>query len=524
MRKPVFFLIALLTFCLCLSFAGADTEYSLSPCPGTVQIPDNYIVLTPDNLGSHPDLLASLGFSSEELLADWEDRGVIMQAWLQNKKHDTCIEISVRQDSDSQMYHDLVNHREDSGWSSFISSHKGTSAYTEEGYTFYGVEKKQLKNSNYFLFIKKYKRVIEGKTYWGGMFKTVARGYTVVLDYQVYDRGLRSNGGEVNYLRNIANTVRFGEDGSASGSGSSAPSSAYLQITSAPPENTNTGEFTIEGTTVPGAHLIGVLMRVNSVEPLRFYADAHARTGRFKMKVSLTEANVWLMTLNVEVDGQTVTDYVFPTINYSETLLPVTFDSGIPDVLTADETVISGITDKSVTVQCIVTNGTNTFEKQIRTNGTGKFSFKVPTALEAEYHFTLVFSKKGLETQRFTGTASRNLSDEDKKAAIRRDAIKPGYSTLCKKMDGYIGRIMGYTLYVTDVRQAGNEWLIYTAMTRTKGGTYKNPMIFTTSEDPGLETGVQRLFYGTCIGFHTSVSEDGTEERTPAFDLLFIAE
>ena len=513
MRKAVFLIILVLLTCA-FAYAAADTELSLAPSPGSVTIPENkYIILTQDNLDDHPDLLASIGMTKEQMLSDWEERGVVLQAWFNNQKLDACLEVSVRQDEDARIYYDLVNHSADPGWKAFIASHKGNSAYSEEGYSFKEIEKKQknIECHNYLLLLK-YKRTTSVKTYWGYAYKTVARGYTVVLDYQVYDRGLRT--GDLNELNKIVNTLQF-VDGDTP-----APGAAFLQITTPPPLETSDNTFTVEGRTNPGAHLIGVLMRINSAEPVRFYADANAKNGEFKMKVTLPEENVWLMTINVEMNDQIVAEEVFDTTTYKKTLIPIKFTSGIPEVLTKDETVISGVTGKGVTVQCIVTNGTSTFDKQIKTNGTGKFTFKVPTALEADYHFTLVFSKKNFDTKRFTGSASRNLSDEDRRNAIKKEAIKPAYSNLCKNLDTYVNKIMGYNLYIADVIQIGNEWYIKAAMVKNNAG-YKNIVYFITDEEPDVKIDSQMLMYGTCIGPYVIPSEEG-DEKYPAFDLLYM--
>ena len=514
MRKAVFLLVVAVLVCAA-ACAAADTEFSLSPCSGAATISESkYTVLTPDNLGEHTDLLAKIGKTKDQLVSDWEDRGVVLQAWFNNKALDACLEIIVRQDEDARVYYDLVNHSSDAGWKTFLASHKGNSAYSADGYSMKEVEKKQ-KNLEYhnYLIQLKYKRTTDEKTYWGYAFKTVARGYTVVLDYQVYNRGLRT--GDFNELNKVVNTLRFFD-----GDETVTPGSAFLQITTAPPVETSSNTFTVEGRTNPGAHLIGVLMRINSAEPVRFYADANAKTGDFKMKVTLPEENVWLMTINVDLNDQIVAEQVFETTTYRKTLIPIKFSSGIPDVLTSDETVISGVTDKGVTVQCIVTNGTSTFDKQIKTNGTGKFTFKIPTALEAGYHFTLVFSKKGYDTKRFTGDASRNLNEEERKNAIRKEAIKPGYTTLCKKLETYINKIMGYNLYIADVMQNGNEWIIKAAMVKNSSG-YKNFMYFLTDEDPRVQIDSQMLLYGTCIGPYVIQSEEG-DQNYPAFDLLFM--
>ena len=102
----------------------------------------------------------------------------------------------------------------------------------------------------------------------------------MVLDYQVYDRGLRT--GDLNALNKIVNTLRFFEGGTETAD-TGYSGSVSLQITTPPPTETSSDTFTVEGRTVPGAHLIGVLMRINSAEPVLFHTDANARSGDFKL-------------------------------------------------------------------------------------------------------------------------------------------------------------------------------------------------------------------------------------------------
>ena len=236
--RKILWVTVLLLALLCCTCAAADTSYSLAPCPGTVEIPDaKFIVLTPDNLTSHPDLLSRIGKTAEQLTSDWEERGVIMQAWFQSKKPDSCLEISVREDADSKLYYDLVNHSADQNWKSFISSHKDGSAYAADGYSLREVTKKQQANKNYFLRLQ-YKRTTDEKVYWGYVAKTVARGYTIVFDYQVFDRGLRA--GDQTQLNRIVNTLSLSEGGT--GGGSSVSESGKLNIITNPrPDHSRSG-------------------------------------------------------------------------------------------------------------------------------------------------------------------------------------------------------------------------------------------------------------------------------------------
>ena len=187
--------------------ALADTEYSLAPCPGSVTLRDNKIILTRTNLDDHADYLAKLGTSKESLLEDWEARGVVLQAWLEETKRNTrtCLEISVNADDEARRYYDVVNTKDRRR--DYLNEVKSSPTYADAGYFFTEkVDWHQYKNKNYALRMT-YKRTTDAGVYWGHMIKTVARGYTVVLDYRVYDRGLSS--GDYGDLARAVNTLVF---------------------------------------------------------------------------------------------------------------------------------------------------------------------------------------------------------------------------------------------------------------------------------------------------------------------------
>ena len=525
MRKALFAILLLLTFVFCAA-AAAETEYALTACSGKMSVDENaYIVLTPDNLDDHPDLLSSIEKTKDELTADWKERGVILQAW--TKKLDACLEVSVTQDDESRQYYDLEQQTRQVR-NEYLKAHKNNPKYIEQGYTIIKPEWKKQKLGGNFLKYE-YKHTFPMRTERGIVRKTVRNGYTVLLDYKVMNRLPR--GTDENYLNKIANTVEFEQvappsvDATAASTGSesgeaaiSASASGLLNVTVPPPAETNTATFTVEGQTTPGAHIIGVVMRWSSSTPIKFMTDA-TRAGNFKLKVTLPEEGVWLLTLNLEINGSIVAEEIFNTTTYSATLLPVRLDAEIPEELTSNETVISGVTSKGVTVQCIVSNGTTTFDKTVRTNGTGKFKFKVPTAAEGEYDITLAFSKKNYNSNRLTYTAKRSLTAEDTRNAQTSKAIHPSYSSLNKKLDTYIGKTFAYTAHIVDVQQIDEEWIITAALRKTKNG-YGDFLVFMAKEDPKLEQDSKVKLYGNCIGAYQVQSEEGNITY-PGFDFLF---
>lgn len=521
-------MLSLLVLVCCVSaLAETTTEYSLSDIPGKLSLSDSYIVLTPENLNERTDVLSARNLDPESAKTDWQARHVVLQAWV--PEMDACLEVRVFQDADSAAYYDL-DKQTTQARTAYRTSHLKGTAYSDLGYTIQSAEWKRQTRGGRFLRLK-YKRVVDTLVIQGYAAKTIRNGWTLVLDYQVYNRKTRAK--DQNSLNKVANTVEFGDpQPGATIPTVSAPTTdavpaseaspvvgGLLQFTSVPPQETNTGAFTVEGTCAGSAHLIGVVMRYASPTPTRIEADA-TKAGKFKMKVQLPTEGIWLMTLTVEKNGAVIAEKVFDTTIYQANLLPVSLAEEVPEQFETNEFVLTGTTSKGVTVQCVVTGGAKPFDKTIRTNGTGKFTFKIPTSSQSQYDVTLILQKKGYDTRRLTWAANRRLTAEDLQEETRNKAVKPAYSTLSSRLEAYTGKVMGYKTYITDIQQVGDEWLIYAALTKTDRGTLKNVIVVSTSEQPTIAVGEEWKMYGTCTGAYEVQSEEGTVSY-PRFDLLF---
>lgn len=511
MRKRFFWILCMLLSVCCGIAAAAvsTTDYSLGPVNAKVTLADSYIVLTPVNLAQHPELIASRNLTAEEILADWNERGVLLQAWTSDM--DACLEIRAAKDEDAEIYFN-ISAQSNQARANYRTAHLKGQKYTELGYSVKYAEWIKSSAGDRYLQMK-YKRNVNGLITWGYAEKTIKNGWTLVLDYQVYGRGARDK--DLNSVKKVMRTVAFTETMELP-----AVTKGTLSFTSIPPMETNTGSFTVEGTTTPGAHVIGVVMKYANPTPKRIEANASERTGKFKLKVNLEGEGVWLLTLTVEMDDKVIAEHVFEPTTYQSTLLPVTLDEPVPDQFENNEFVLSGKTTKGVTVQCIVTGGAKDFDKTVRTNGTGKFSFKIPTDSQSEYSLTLVFQKKKYETRRFSWTANRTLSENDIRNQYKAEAVKPAYSTLNRKLEAYTGRIMGYKVYITDIQHVGDEYVISASLTKSKKGVLKDPIVIIAGEEPSFVAGSEQTFYGRLTGTHDVQSEESSE-GIPEFELLF---
>lgn len=529
-------LLALLALCV-LTVAGSADQMDFPSIGAACNIPDDYVVLTTESISRHTEWLSVHGFSEEEMLADWAARGVLLQAW--QTSGEACLEIRAVRDQLAIDYHDIDDQTPQTR-AAYRADHLNGKDFKAQGYTVDSAEWKKTGQGR-FLMLKYKRKTEDGTLYRGFARKTIKNGYTIVLDYQVYGRTLKS--GDNTALNKVWDTWSFTAaiapdsteapaadapaavlspvDEGESQASEPAAATAHIKVTVPPPAETNTGKFTVEGTCDAYTHLVGIMIRMMGSEPVIFQADA-TRRGAFKMAVQLPQEGSWMMTLTAEKDGQVIEEQVLNVTNYQNNLLVVNLDNELPSemALTGDTLTISGTTVKQTDVQCIV-NGRNV--KQIRTNNSGKFSFKIDTSTASAYDIALVFSKKNYATRRLTCKATRSLDEGEVRTRALQTAVKPAYTTLTQKTKNYTGRIMTYEMYVVSSEQAGDRWLLFMAQRKTDDG-YQDIVVVTMPEEPTFEEGSLHRMYGTLAGtFQVQDSVNG-DQYYPCFDLLFWAD
>ena len=205
MRKRLFWVLCvLLTVCCCTALAATGTtDYALDIIYARVTLSDSYIVLTPENLKQHPDLLLSRNTTEDATLLDWNERGVLLQAWVPSL--DACLEIRAVKDEDAATYFN-INAQSSQARSAYRAAHLKSSKYSDQGYDIKTAEWTKTGGGIQFLKMQ-YKRNVNGLITWGYADKTVYNGYSIILDYQVYGRGLREK--DFNSLAKVLKTVTF---------------------------------------------------------------------------------------------------------------------------------------------------------------------------------------------------------------------------------------------------------------------------------------------------------------------------
>ncbi|MCI5955996.1 MAG: Ig-like domain-containing protein [Clostridiales bacterium] len=505
MRKLLPCLLVGLMLLICAP-AVAET-YVFDDLLASMEVPDSYIVLTEENLGDYAAWLESRGTSVENTQSDFKKRGVLLQAW--SAEYDACFELRAVQNERSANIFD-VNEQSTEVRGDYRTSHYPDNEY--EGYDFSTSEWKNTANGR-FLVLRYIRRDNGEILYRGFMRRTIRNGYEIDFDMQIYGRATTNK--DNNNLNKIWETFNFIEIKPLP-----PAASAKINISDAPPTESNEQSFDIKGTAAEGVKLTAVVMGLSYPEPVVTDVTV-GKNGKFTLPIKLPREGVFLITITGEYQGEDVVELAYP-VTYQRTLLTVNFINEPAATVTEDDVKISGTGEPGASIQVFL-NGESVMTKRVTT--AGKFSLTLEAKEEGPYEAILVFSKKGLADRRFTFSFNRKWTDADMMDYLSKQAVKPSYSQLIKKMEGYEGRIMGYKAYITDIGQSGDEYIVRMALAR-QNKQYTNFILVTTDEKPAFEVGERVMMYGTCAGMSLSTGVEGEDENEasyPCFELLLFA-
>lgn len=506
MRKMLLWLAAALAMLICTP-ALAET-YIIDDLFASIEIPENYTVLTEKNLGSYAQWLEARGGNLEETSADFARRGVRLQAW--SEDFDLCFELRATQNQKTELIFD-VNEQSEAVRREYRTSHYPNNEY--EGYDFSSSEWKNTGLNGRFLVLKYVMRDNSEVLYRGYMRRTIRNGYQIDFDMQVHGRGATDK--DNSKLNKIWETFDFIEIKPMP-----PKAAAKIAITSEPPEETNQKKFVIEGTAEPGVKFTAVVMRLNDPDPVVVEATAN-KNGKFDMPITLPKDGVFVVTLTAEYQEDEVMEMIYP-VTYQSTLLAVNFTAKPGEVSTQDSVKFAGTGEPGASIQVFVNNEAVMTKK---VTAEGKFSITIDAEEEGSYDVALVFSKKRLADRRFTFSFTRKWTDEDMMAYLKKQSISPTYAQLIKGMEKYEGRIMAFKAYILDVSSSGDEYIVRMALNRSQG-KYKNIILVTTGQEPAFELEERVMMYGTCEGMSLStgtVDDEVEEESYPCFALLLFA-
>jgi len=512
MRKLLFGMVLIVSLLLICLSAQAET-YVLDDLMATVEIPDTYVVITPDNISTYSDWLAGKDISSEDLANDMLTRGVLLQAYDQEDEA-RLFELTATQNDETLLVFD-VNEQINDYRRSYRTSYYPDNDYTSEGYTFSTSNWKHADNGR-FLILEYIMRQYGEIDHRGYMRRTIRNGYEITLDMQVYGRRLATKDNTA--LNKIWDTFTFVEILDLP-----AAAQAQINITTTPPEETNSTDIEIAGTAAEGVKFTAVLMGLNYTTPLVSEVTVGS-SGKFSIPIEIPKEGVFMVTVTAEYEGETITELAYP-VTYSRTLLAINIQTDIPEEVTSDSLTIEGTAEPKAEIQVFVNDELFTTKT---VSSEGKFSIKLDTSDEGTYDVVLAFSKKDLADRRINLSFSRNWSTDDMIDRIKSDAVSPNYATLVDNIARYDSRTISYKCYLVSVTQSGDDWIYTMALTKS-GDTYSKFILVVASEEPKYDIGTRLMMYGTSVGMSVSTGSEQTadgeaeaSESYPCFELLLL--
>ena len=477
----------------------------------TMEVPDTYTVLTPDNVASFADWLTARNTSSEDAANDMLARGVLLQCW--NTDGDVCFELTATQSDQAKNIFD-VNEQSSSMRAQYRLGHYPENLYLDQGFEFSSADWKNTQDGRFLIlrYVKSDNGVLNHR---GLMRRTIRNGYEITFDLQVYNRSITNKDNTA--LNKLWETFHFVEVQPLP-----AAASAKVSITEAPPTETSEKDFNLAGTAAPGVKFTAVVMGLSYPTPTVSETDV-GTSGKFKIPISLPKEGVFMVTVTAEYNGEDVMELAYP-VTYQRTLLTVNVTTEVPAVVTADTFSILGQSTPGAQIQVFV-NDELVDRKKV--TAAGRFKIDLDTAEEGDYAVVLVFNKTGLADRRVNYQFTRKWSETDMVKRLQSEAIKPGYNTLVSKIDGYVGRTMGYKCYLVEKTQSGDGWILKMALTKKNSG-YSGVFLVTTDEETTLAVDTRVMMYGRCTGMSEPATDaEGTADTTavtyPVFELLLLS-
>ena len=505
MRKRSIILLCVAMLMLGLVPAARAEAYDFAGVHAGITLPEGVYepVLTPANLKDHEAFIQSQGGTVAAWTADFEAKGILLQAY--DSKNNRVLVITALKDVDGQQLFDINEHPPEVRGKYRVSHAASDGAYAILGYRYDGVGWGTFGKIGRFLQLRYSYRQGGEVVRRGYQRRTIRNGYTITVDMQVFGRQLTNRDNTA--LNKVFNTFTFSQILPV------PPLPISLDETSTAPVETSKGSFAMKGKTKPEASLRAVLMSFSTSATKVFEAKAN-KAGNYNFTVELPGEDVYVMTLTVSSPGLEDLNRSY-NIRYQSGLIPVSLAVTPPAEITQDEFILSGTTPESNVKATLTVNGTETTKNVARN---GSFSFTLDTRAEGTYNIRLVLTKKGLQDRVFNFVSMRVLSPEAREGLLRQSALSPSYTELTQNPNMYDGKMLMYEGILTGKENATDNWVLRLALTKTDTG-FSDVLILTADSDPGYDTGSQVRVYGQMVGMNLSTDDQGQEETLPRLSL-----
>jgi len=509
MRK--LFMTVLATALFMLGATACAEDYAFSNVFMSLSVPDDVyeVQLTPGNLASKADDVQRLGYTVGELTETFAKDGVLLMAF-DNDSDRIFVVTAVRDDRAVDLYD--INEQTSDVRATYRVNHSNGTYCGSLGYKFESCEWKNFGEDQGRFLMLKYVLRKDGKVDHKGLWRrTIRNGYTITLDMRAMGRNVTT--GDINALNKIQNSISF----TAVTAMPEAP--LTMAFTAPPPSITNEASFSIKGSTQPGATVRAAFFSFRRADRVTVVTTTADSKGVFKLDVTLPAQDLYnaivTSTVRSGMENEETVEQTF-SIEYDESLLPISFTSDFPETFTSDSFKFTGATITGVTVQVNV-NGENTVKK---TGNNRTFSFTVDTSKQGVYDIHVTFSKKNYDTRLFHYTVERVMSEEERRSHIRSQAITPEYANLKNKTATYQGKTVEFKGYITDVQEIGGQW-VATFATKKSGNNYGSIIMVLSNTPITMDQGVHTTLYATVDGQYKAMDENGKNLVYPRAELLF---
>jgi len=507
MRKRSVFLLCVVMLLLGLLPAASAEAYEFTGVHAGVSLPEGVYdpVLTPANLKDHEAFIQSQGGTVAAWAADFEAKGILLQAY--DNANNRMLVITALKDVDGQQYFDINEHTPDVR-AKYRTSHGASGAYSILGYRYDSVSWKNFPKVGRFLQLRYSYRQGGEVVRRGYQRRSIRNGYTITVDLQVFGRQLTTRDNTA--LNKVFDTFAFSQILPV------PPLPISLDETATAPVETSKSSFVMKGKTKPEASLRAVLMSFSSSETKVFEAKAN-KAGVYNMPIDLPGENIYVMTLTVSSPGLEDLNRSY-NIRYQSGLIPVSLAMAPPAELKEDQFTLAGSTTESGVRATLTVNGEET-SKNVARNGS--FSFTFDTKAEGNYAIRLVLTKKGLQDRVFNYTAMRVLSPEARENLLRQNALSPTYQELITNPNMYDGKMLMYEGTLISKEDKQDSWVLRFALTKTDAG-FSDVLLLTSDTEPAFQAGSQVRVFGQMVGMNIGRDDQGQEETLPRLSLNLI--
>lgn len=505
MKKAVIWVLFL---CVTLAQSALSEKKQLPDIGVTALFPDEYTVVTQNNVRDHTDFFVE--GSAEDIEREMILSGVHAIAF--SPEEDVQLRlIAVDGDETAKLYYDVERYT--SAMRSEIRNYfLDRTNFEAEGIRYSEAEWTNKPGQGRLLRMSYNVRIGEEVVARGRQAYTIRNGMAFTLDMRVSGRTVTS-ADELVFEAFVAGTLLPRDE--------DMPLLPVGLTLAAPlPEEVYKPELSVRGTTTRGA-AVAAYFQPNDSDPMLAAETVASNNGSFQLDITLPHTGDTRLYIVASLTGLEDSD-VGGWINYEPNRLPVNFTAYPKGVVTDSQIYVTGKTIGGVVIQCM--EGEE--NQRITTGSDGSFSFKLDRMQTGERTVVLSFTKDAFNNRRFTFNFDREWLMEDYVKQLDKQVKSLSYQRLTDEAERYAGRIVRYSGLVVQVSGTDGRTYVELASKQEADGTWDSRIIAVAEGiDVALAEGdMADIYFEVTTERYSfpslSEAEDGSIVELPAVKLL----